>query len=85
MAKEITVTYIVYGCNEEGKPHVDSMFRDERLACEYAYAQEGKIHYNLPPVEKRTDWYDTETKQTSQAYEFLERGYIHYLVTGHKR
>ena len=64
---------------------MDSMFRDERLACEYAYAQEGKIHYNLPEVEKRTDWYDTETKQTSQAHEFLERGYIYYLATGHKR
>ena len=33
MAVEITITYIVYGCNDEGKPQVDSMFRDERLAC----------------------------------------------------
>lgn len=85
MAKEITVTYIVYGCNEDGKPHLDSMFRDEWAACDYACAQEGKIHYNLPPVEKRTDWYDTETKETSQAHEFLERGYIYYLVKGIKR
>ena len=85
MAKEITVTYIVYGCNDEGKPQVDSMFRDERLACEYACAQEGKISYGLPLVEKRTDWYDTETKEVSQAYEFLDRGYIYYLAKGIKR
>ena len=85
MAKEVTVTYIVYGCNEEGKPHVDSMFRDERLACEYACAQEDKIHYDLPLVEKRTDWYDTETKQTCHAYEFLDREYIYYLAKGIKR
>ena len=85
MSKEITVTYIVYGCNDEGKPQVDSMFRDERLACEYACAQEGKIHYNLPLVERRTDWYDTGNKQTCQGHEFLERGYIYYLAKGIKR
>lgn len=85
MVKEITITYIVYGCNEDGKPHLDSMFRDERLACEYACAQDGKISYSLLTVEKRTDWYDTETKQTSQAHEFLDRGYIYYLAKGIKR
>lgn len=82
MAKEITTTYIVYGGNAE---YVDSIFRDERLACEYACAQEGKISYGLPKIEKRTDWYDTETKETSQAYEFLEMGYIYYLAKGIKR
>ena len=85
MSKEITITYIVYGCNEDGKPHIDSMFRDEWAACDYACAQEGRISYGLPEIEKRTDWYDTETKQTGQAYEFLERGYIYYLVKGIKR
>ena len=86
MAKEVTVTYIVYGCNEDGKPHLDSMFRDERLACEYACAQEGKISYGLPTVEKRTDYYDTETKDTRYPdREFLDRGYIYYLVKGIKR
>ena len=77
--KSITTIYKVYGCNDEGTPTLSAEFLDLKEACQYAVAQEGKIHYYLPPVEKYTYVYDTETKEVDISHETIEPARIHYM------
>ena len=42
-------------------------------------AQEGKIHYSLPPVEKYTYVYDSETKEVDISHETIRPVKIYYM------
>ncbi len=59
---EYTTIYKVYGYTADGKPILWAEFLDLKLACQYAVANYGKIHPNLPEVEKTTYVYDPEFK-----------------------
>lgn len=76
----ITEVYKVYGCDEEGRPILYAEFFDFKLACQYAYAQYGKIHYNLPDIEKHTYCYDEKKKELIESRkETVEPDFIRYM------
>jgi hypothetical protein len=77
---EYTTIYKVYGCNEEGKPILYAEFLDLKPACRYAVAQHGKIHYNLPEIEKQTYCYDPENQTVSVQAETIEPAQIYYMT-----
>lgn len=77
--KSVTTIYKVYGCDTEGYRILKAEFLDLKEACQYAVAQEGKIHYYLPPVEKYTYVYDPETKEVATSHETIEPARIHYM------
>jgi len=74
-----TVIYKVYGCDIEGYRVLNAEFLDLKEACQYAVAQQGKIHYYLPTVEKCTYVYDTETKEVDVSHETIEPARIYYM------
>ena len=76
---EHTIIYKVYGCNEEGKPYLDAEFLDFKYACQYAVAQYGKIHYNLPKVVKYDYLYDPVAKTVQEKFEEIEPAQIYYM------
>lgn len=76
---EYTTIYKVYGCNDEGKPILYAEFLDLKPACRYAVAQHGKIHYNLPEIEKQTYCYDPESQTVSVKTEHIGRAQIYYM------
>lgn len=71
--------YEVYGCDDEGKPLHDSTFIDLKTACEYAVAQRGKIHFDLPTVVETTFEYDHTRKIVNQICNRVEPGKIYYM------
>lgn len=76
---EYTTIYKVYGCNEEGKPILWAEFLDLKLACQYAVANYGKIHYGLPTVDQVTYVYDPEFKVVHSSTLQIEPARIHYM------
>lgn len=76
---EYTTIYKVYGCNEEGKPILYAEFLDLKLACKYAVAKQGKIHYGLPEVEKYTYAYNPKTHNVDTTYEMIKPEQIYYM------
>ena len=72
--------YEVYGCTEEGKPIRDAIFIDLKIACEYAVAQYGKIHWNLPEIIETTFEYDHSRKLVNQTANRIEPGKIYYMT-----
>ena len=77
--KSVTTIYKVYGCDTEGELILKAEFLDLNEACQYAVAQEGKIHYYLPPVEKYTYVYDSETKEVDISHETIKPAKIYYM------
>ena len=76
---EYTTIYKVYGCDTGGNPILYAEFLNLRLACQYAVANYGKIHYNLPEVYKDTYQYNEETKTVIVDCEAIEPAQIHYM------
>lgn len=76
---EYTTIYKVYGCNEEGRRFLDAEFLNFKSACRYAAAQYGKIHYNMPEVEKYTYCYDSETNSVEERFEEISTEQIYYM------
>ena len=76
---EHTIIYKVYGCNEEGRSWLDAEFLDFKYACQYAVAQYGKIHYNLPKVVKYEYIYDPAAKTVQEKSEEIEPAQIYYM------
>ena len=56
----VTTIYKVYGCNEEGKPILNSEFWDFREACHYAVAQHGKIHLYIQHLKMQEQHYQDD-------------------------
>lgn len=77
--KSVNIIYKVYGCDIEGFRILNAEFLDFKEACQYAVAQEGKIHYYLPPVEKCTYVYDPETKEVTSSHETIAPAQIYYM------
>lgn len=77
--KSVTIIYKVYGCDIEGFRILNAEFLDLKEACQYAVAQEGKIHYYLPPVEKCTYVYDPEFKVVHSSTLQIEPARIYYM------
>ena len=77
--KSVTVIYKVFGCNDEGRPILSAEFLDLKEACQYAVSKYGKIHYNLPEVEKHTYTYDPKHKLVAHKSETIEPAQIHYM------
>ena len=75
-----TTIYKVYGCTNDGSLIEKAVFTDLREACQYAVANYGKIHYNLPEIEKQTYCYDPENQTVSVNAETLEPAQIHYMT-----
>lgn len=76
---ETTVIYKVYGCNTSGESILYAEFLNFKLACQYAVANYGKIHYNLPEIEKLTYQYRSETKTVTSSREVIEPAQIYYM------
>lgn len=76
---EYTTVYKVYGCNEEGKPILYAEFLDFKHACKYAVANQGKIHYGLPKIEKYTYKYNPKTHTVDTEYEAISIAQIYYM------
>lgn len=77
--KSVTTIYKVYGCDDEGRPILSAEFFDLKEACQYAVSKYGKIHYNLPEVEKHTYTYDQSTGKLEVTRAIIEPAKIHYL------
>lgn len=76
---EYTTIYKVYGCNDEGRRWLDSEFFSFKSACQYAAAQYGKIHSNMPEVVKYIYCYDPETKSVEEKQEEIPEAQIYYM------
>lgn len=74
-----TVIYKVYGCGEEGEPVLWAEFLDLKEACQYAVANNGKIHYGLPSVSQVTYVYDPEFKVVHSSTLQIEPAQIYYM------
>ncbi len=76
---EYTTIYKVYGCDTGREPILYAEFLDLKSACKYAVAQYGKIHYNLPEVEKHTYFYNPEIHDVVHTMETIKPEQIHYM------
>ena len=76
---EYTTIYKVYGCDTGGSPVLYAVFSDLKPACKYAVANYGKLHYNLPEIEKQTYCYDPEHQTVSVKAETIKPEQIHYM------
>lgn len=77
--KSITTIYKVYGRNNSGSPVLCAEFLDLGEACKYAVRNQGKIHNDLPEVEKHSYTYDQNTGEVEATKEIIERGRIYYM------
>ena len=68
----VITIYKVYGCDTGGYPVLRGEFLDPKLACSYAVANYGKIHYNLPWIEKHTYCYDPEKQMVEDTMDYLK-------------
>ena len=76
---EYTTVYEVWGCDTGTYPRMDALFIDLKTACKYAVANEGKIHYNMPDVVKKTYVYDTVKQVVSIENEKITLEQIYYM------
>ena len=76
---EYTTVYEVWGCDTGTYPRMDALFIDLKTACKYAVANEGKIHYNMPDVVKKTYVYDTVKQVVSIESEKITLEQIYYM------
>lgn len=76
---EYTTIYKVYGCDTGGNRILYAEFLDLKPACQCAVANQWKIHYGLPEVEKHTYQYNEETKTVIADQEVIEPAQIHYM------
>lgn len=77
--KSVTTIYKVYGCDTSGSPILYAEFFDLKEACKYAVRNQGKIHYDLPEVEKHSYTYDQSIGKVEATREIIERGKIYYM------
>lgn len=77
--KSVTTIYKVYGCDTSGSPILYAEFFDFGEACKYAVRNQGKIHYNLPEVEKHSYTYDQSIGKVEATREIIEPARIYYM------
>jgi hypothetical protein len=76
---QYTTVYEVWGCDTGTYPRMDALFIDLKSACKFAVANEGKIHYHLPEVVKKTYIYDPVKQTVDIQREDIKPGQIYYM------
>lgn len=76
---EYTTVYEVWGCDTGTYPRMDALFLDLKTACKYALANEGKIHYSLPEVRKKTYIYNPVEQTVDIKVEEISTKQIYYM------